>query len=236
MKIDEPLSKLLGLTASFLIYFYPTQATSEIVDNFSIKIMGRSVGYFSIYQNHETQVKKITVTGEVSGTPLRIFDGVFNSSLVTTAYDDGTKFSTYVSKQIRPSKSREIHFQKNERKLVSVQVNPLTQRTALSEPFTVMTEFTDPITALLRLTRFPCAEDFTIYDGRRLTRVRKELAKSDNECEYTYQVNKGPGHLAPFYIRNLQIITKKQDLMGNRSLQITARLGPFTLQFTSDRD
>ena len=235
MKIDEPLSKLLCLTISFLIYFYPTQATSEIVNNFSIKVMGRSAGYLSIYQNHELQVNKITVTGEVSGTPFRIFDGIFNSSLVTTVYDDGKKFYSYVSKQIRPSKSREIHFQKNEHKLVSVQVNPLSQRTALSEPFTIETKFTDPITALLHLTSFPCTEDFTIYDGRRLTRVRKEVAKSDNECKYTYQVKKGPGHLAPFYIRKLHIITIKQDLLGNSSLQITARLGPFTLQLTSNR-
>lgn len=213
----------------FSLALLPSFSLAEDFKYFSISFLGKQIGSLKIRDETNGDSKIIHITGEVSSSPLRLFNGKFYYKTIITGINSGSSRILYESSVDATFKDRRIKYWVRDDVLIAVDVFPKKEQTKFTNPKQIDFEFIDPAYSITKLLSSPCKNSFTIYDGRRAIDVLAIKSASILQCRYLYKIRKGPGHLAPFNFKKIEIsifFDQERDL-ANRSMIVKA--GPLKL-------
>lgn len=143
----------------------------------------------------DTEPGRVRATGEGAGLVGLILSARYDG--VSEARPDGRR--RFHSRSSRPGGSKEVVVAFRAGHPDRVDIEPASERTALSDPARVRDARIDPLAYLPELLRpsGPCPATGRLYDGRRLVRIRFGPAVpsgSGRECAGVYEIEAGPDH------------------------------------------
>ncbi|WP_299563457.1 hypothetical protein [uncultured Sulfitobacter sp.] len=175
-------------------------ATPVAAQNFDVVLGGKTLGWMAIDTRGAGQLRTT-----LDNTPLGVFNGTFEGTRRTSGA--GTTTFTGISRSSRKSRAVSVNF--SEGRATGVDVEPASERTALSDIAQVPAAVTDPITALGALVHANgCPPTQRIYEGRRVIALIPEPAERNGVllvCPVSYRVIAGPGHLSPLRISSARM-------------------------------
>ena len=207
----------------------PCISTADDFKYFSISLLGKQVGSLKIREKSYTDTKIIQISGEISSSPLSLFNGQFEYKSTITGTNSTALKIHYESTVDATFKERRIDYWIRDQNLVAVDVFPEKEQTPFTNPEQIDFEFIDPAYSITELLSAPCKNSFVIYDGRRIIDVisRKPVYKLG--CTYLYTIRKGPRHLAPFNFKKFEISTFFKHKGNSLSRSMIVKSGPFKL-------
>jgi hypothetical protein len=217
---------------TFFILLCPGHIHAGDQVNYDISLAGNRIGQVNIAVKLKPPNQLIAVDGNIDGSPLRLFDSKFaiNSDTKSIGGRLVTKFHSIKETNF---KSREITYDLDDGILTKIDIQPSQEKTIFSSVDFNHPKFTTPAKALLRLISFPCSETFNIFDGRRIIQIRRNNPSNDLSCEYHYEVLYGPGHVSPFFFKNLDIFVKNFSEEKNIAQELIAEIGFFRLKLNT---
>tara|TARA_R110002049_G_scaffold301763_2_gene494117 strand:- start:738 stop:1448 length:711 start_codon:yes stop_codon:yes gene_type:complete len=179
--------------------------TSVSAQSFELRFGNRFLGTL-VYEDDSGETR---VAANLSNTPLSLFNGTFEAATRSIHATSGNSLGEYRSLGRSSRNTREIAVVFDRDTVVETRINPLSERTDLSNPINVTDSVIDPVSALGEiLSASECPSDLRIYDGRRvilLSSLRSQRVDDILSCELRYSVIAGPGHLSPLYIREISL-------------------------------
>lgn len=203
-------------------------AVPAYADTFRVSLGGKDLGQLS----YDTSGPTATLRSTLDNTPLGVFNGTFTG---TSKGSVATSRFTGDSQSSRKSRIVTVDFRRG--RASSVDVDPLDERTDLSDPAVVPAGVRDPVRAMGALFRADgCPTTMYMYDGRRVVQLSSDGQSSDEGalvCNVRYTVKSGPGHLSPLGISAAKIKLIYQVADGQQDLQeLTVSSGVFRLRLT----
>ena len=229
------MCKLNLIKIFLLIYFtlLPCFSSADDYKHLTISLLGKQIGSLKLKETTTVGSKIIAVNGEIFSSPFRVFNGQFEHKTSIIGRDSSSTKIYYQSIVDAKFKKRKINYLVKNYDLTDVNVFPKEEQTRYSNPEQIDFEFIDPAFTIAKLLSTPCQNSFIIYDGRRIIDVISIKRASDLECEYIYEIRKGPGHLMHFNFKKFEISTFF-DQKGNSAIKsMIVKTGPFKLIFNS---
>jgi len=155
---------------------------------------------------------KEAMRSTLDNTPLGVFNGTFEG------ITDGVH---YRSISVSSRKTRDIAVRFDHGVAVETVISPEDERTDLSVASAAPPAVIDPVATFGRFVNASgCPAAFRVYDGRRAVLVQptNEVTNgTELQCEMSYHVTHGPGHLSPFYLKWISValtydVASKQSL------------------------
>ena len=230
--LKTKLTSKYHILFKIFILLYPEHIHASDQVNYDISLAGNKIGQINIAVNLTLPNQLIAIDGNINGSPLQLFDSNFASNSDTNS-TGGKLVSRFYSIKQTNFKSREITFEVTDGQLTKVDIQPSQEKTILSSVDFDHPKFINPAKALLRLISFPCSETFNIFDGRRIVKIRQKSSKNALSCEYHYEVLYGPGHVSPFYFKNIDILVENFSGEKNIAQYLTSKVGFFTLKLNT---
>jgi len=215
----------LGFLA-VLLWPYASFAGSQ---SWTVSLAGLTLGNFTYASEPNGSVLRT----RVANTPMGVFNGVFTASSLR----DANGVLRYASLSDTTRKRRKISFRiDTDGQVREVQVSPQDQQTDLSVAARVPVGVIDPVAAFARFTTLQiCPGGFLVYDGRRVVQVSLVDTRRKGrhlQCELTYEIIAGPGHLSPLYLNHFRLWLDYQRQQDGSFLLVSMKLrgGVFTLR------
>ncbi len=200
----------------------PVQAES-----FRVLLGGAEIGALSL----EGAGEGLALSARFANTPLGVADGTYEASSRPALAASGATVRQFLSQSAFTSGSRSVSVLRDGPRVVETVIDPLGDRTGLSEPAAVPEGVLDPVEVFAALARAGgCPPPLRLYDGRRVAEVGLAVTSGeggDATCRGTYRVVAGPGHLSPLGLASFDL-----DLAyrGGALAEVVVRTGPFELR------
>ncbi len=212
------------LLASVFLLWATTAAQAQ---TFAVHLGDLKLGTMTFQQDGDA----LRLQSSLDNTPLNLFNGTLDASSRPVRLQTGEIRRQLLAISDTTRKSREVSVILDEDVVTDVVVNPAAERTDLSVAETVPPGVRDPVSAFGQLLSSQgCPPVMQMYDGRRVVR----LATTDSlqtttgrQCEMSYRVVAGPGHLSPLSFKSAAV-SLEYDSRGLSTLRIAA--GPFAVQ------
>lgn len=198
-------------------------------EDFRVLLGGAEIGTLSL----EGTGEDLALVARFAGTPLGVADGTYEAGSRPALAASGAAVRQFLSESAFTTGSRTVSVLLDGPRVVETVIDPVGDRTALSEPAAVPGGVLDPVQVFAALVRAGgCPGPLRLYDGRRVAEVAVAVAVAEGQggdatCRGTYRVVAGPGHLSPFRIASFDL-----DLAyrGGALAGVTVRTGPFELR------
>lgn len=166
---------------------------------FKTMLGNRQLGTLTFMVNGD--ITKLLST--LDNTPLGVADGSFEA--VTEMAGGQVNYRG----ESQGSRTRTIEITRNANAVTAVKVSPESEKTGLSIIANVPSGVISPTEAFARmLTQGTCPSPMVVYDGRRVVQIGTTAMTEDAgwvECDLSYSVLLGPGHLSPFRFRSIDM-------------------------------
>lgn len=186
--------------------------------SFMMMLGNRQIGMLTIDQSGSTT----TIMSTMDNTPLGVADGTFVG--VTQANGSTVEYEG----KSRGSRMRDISFIREASTVTAVTVTPVSEMTELTDAAKVPNNVLSPTEALSALANNgTCPARMVVYDGRRVVQIGTKNATqqgSSVNCDLSYSVVMGPGHLSPFRFRSIDI---NVTYVASQLRRITVSAGGF---------
>ena len=230
--LKKKLFSKYHLLFKFFILLCPGHINAGDQVNYAIYLAGNRIGQINIAVNLTLPNQLIAIDGTIDDSPLQLFNSNFASNSETNSIG-GRLVTRFSSIKETNFKSREITYELDNGLLTKIDIQPSQEKTILSSVHFDHPKFINPAKAFLKLISFPCSEIFNIFDGRRIIKIRSKTSSSDLACEYHYEVLYGPGHVSPFFFKNIDILVENFSKEKKVAQDLTAKAGFFTLKFNN---
>ena len=192
----------------FLVFNFallPSFPLADDLEYFSISFLDKKIGSIKLRDVTRGNRKEVHITGKISSSPLRLFNGKFDYKTTVTGINGAPSEILYESTVDATFKKRSIKYLVRNNDLIAVDVFPKKEQTKFTDPKQIDFDFIDPAYSITKLFSSPCKNSYAIYDGRRAIDVILIEPAAKLQCRYLYKIRKGPGHLAPFNFKKFEI-------------------------------
>lgn len=223
------LSKMLLFVVSLLALL----ASPSWAQTFEVNLGGRTLGTLTYTRDGKVE----TMQSTLNKTPLGVFNGNYEGKSQPVKSGSGKKVHQYLGVKKSTRKSRKSSVLFDQGTAIETTIDPVKDRTDLSEVAAVPNQVVDPVAAFGRLVAAShCPEPFQFYDGRRVITLAPDGSSQNGgvlNCDMSYEVTHGPGHLSPLYIRSISVSLTYETVDGQTNLT-TVRFssGPFKVKMT----
>ncbi len=186
---------------ALLIIAAPAEAARDVNASFLVTADGWRVGQLDASYSETGRSYAVTLKGGATGIFGLLFQATYDGSTrghLNAARRHVPDVFRARSHRIFKTRHQEVDFKRG--LPVTVTIDPIRDRTALSDPGLVRDQRMDPLSFLgifLQDRLGGCPKAANLYDGRRLTRVTfsEVAAPADTiTCSGTYKIIKGPDH------------------------------------------
>lgn len=195
---------------------------AALAQDFDLSFGGGKIGNLSVSTNR--------VSSDVSAAPMGVGNGTFEANIRIT--DDQTV--EYNSSS--PKKGRLISVLYENGRVTETRVSPHGDMTDMSMASAVPVGAITPVAAINQLINAQgCPSSIRFYDGRRVVSVAVDSQDRSGDrlqCNMTYRVTHGPGHLSPLFIKQASLQIEYDLSSGQKLVVMSISSGPFTLYVT----
>ena len=181
----------------FLVFNFallPSFPLAGAFEYFSISFLDKKIGSIKLRSVTMGDNKKIHITGKISSSPLRLFNGKFDYKTIVTGINSASSEILYESTVDATFKKRSIKYWVRNNDLIAVDIFPKKERTKFTDPKQIDFDFIDPAQSITELFSSPCKNSYAIYDGRRTIDIILIEPAAKLQCRYLYKIREGKNH------------------------------------------